>query len=112
VSPTRIDVRARTVTLTGTKAWAFKDGGFDRIAVTRLNAVGDLTFAYWRTKVATPIPDPGPMYIYGPHHFGYGRHTHPELKLASGKMLVTTCQNWDDGVLHPPSAYRTLFTES
>jgi hypothetical protein len=111
VSPTRIDVRARTVTLTGTKAWAFKDGGFDRIAVTRLNAAGDLTFVYWDTKVATPIPDPGPMYIYGPHHFGYGRHTHPELKLASGKMLVTTCQNWDDGVLHPPAAYRTLFTE-
>jgi hypothetical protein len=99
------------VTLIGTKAWAFKDGGFDRIAVTRLDAAGDLTFAYWRTKVATPIPDPGPMYIYGPHHFGYGRHTHSELKLASGKMLVTTCQNWDDGVLHPPAAYRTLFTE-
>lgn len=66
VSPTRVDVRARTVTLTGTKAWAFKDGGFDRTAFPRLNAAGDLTFAYWDAKVATPIPDPGPMYIYGP----------------------------------------------
>jgi hypothetical protein len=60
VSPTRIDVRARTVTLTGTRAWAFKDGGFGRTAVTRVNAAGDLTFAYWRSKVATPIPGPGP----------------------------------------------------
>lgn len=111
VSPTRLDVRARAVTLTGIKAWAFKDGGFDRIAVTALNATGDLTFSHWGPKVATPVPDPGPMYVYGPHHFGYGRRTHPELGLASGRMLVTTCQNWDDDVLHPPAEYRTLFTE-
>ena len=111
VSATRVDVRARTITLTGTSAWAFRDGGFDRIAVTRLNRAGDLTFAYWGAKVATPVPDPGPMYVYGPHHFGYGRRTHPELKLASGRMLVTTCQNWDDGVLRRPAAYRTFFTE-
>ena len=109
--PTRITIRARAVTLTGTKAWAFRDGGYDRVAVATLNAAGDLTFAYWGRKIAAPVPDPGPMYIYGPHHFGYGRRTHPELKLASGKMLVTTCQNWDDNVLHPPSAYRVLFTE-
>ena len=51
------------------------------------------------------------MYVYGPHYFGYGRHIHPELKLASAKMLVTTCQNWDDGVLHPPADYAVLFTE-
>jgi hypothetical protein len=111
VSPTRVDVRARTITLTGTKAWAFKDGGFDRTAVTQLNAAGDLTFAYWGAKAATPVPDPGPMYLYGPHHFGYGRRTHPELKLAGGRMLVTTAQNWDDGVLHPTATYRPLFTE-
>jgi hypothetical protein len=35
VSPTRVDVRARTVTLTGTRPWAFKNGGFDRAAVTQ-----------------------------------------------------------------------------
>ena len=110
-SPTRIRIWARTVTLTGTRAWAFKDGGYDRAAIATLNAAGDLTFRYWVRKIASPIPDPGPMYVYGPHHFGYGRRTHPELKLASGKMLVTTSQNWDDNVLHPPSAYRVLFTE-
>jgi hypothetical protein len=111
VSSTRLDVRARAITLTGTRAWAFKDGGFDRTAVTRLNAAGDLTFASWGAKVASPVPDPGSMYVYGPHHFGYDRRAHPELKLASGRMLVTTSQNWDDGVLHPVAAYRTLFTE-
>jgi hypothetical protein len=111
VSATRVDVRARAITLTGTRAWAFKDGGFDRIAITRLNRAGDLTFVRWGAKVATPVPDPGPMYVYGPHHFGYGRSTHPELKLASGRMLVTTCQNWDDGVLRGPAAYRTVFNE-
>lgn len=111
VSATRLDIRARTVTLTGTRAWDFRDGGFSRIAVTRLNAAGDLTFSAWKAKFAAPIPDPGPMYVFGTHHFGYARRTHPELKLASRKMLVSTCQNWDDGVLHPPAAYRTIFTE-
>ena len=110
-SPTRLDIRARTVTLTGTTAWAFRDGGFSRVAVTRLNAAGDLTFSVWKAKFRAPIPDPGPMYVYGPHHFGYGRRTHPELRLASRKMLVSTCQNWDDNRLHPPAAYRTIFTE-
>jgi len=110
-SATRLDIRARTVTLTGTKAWAFRDGGFSRVAVTRLNAAGDLTFSVWKPKFRAPIPDPGPMYVYGPHHFGYGRRTHPELRLASRKMLLSTCQNWDDNRLHPPAAYRTIFTE-
>jgi len=110
-SPIRLDIRARTVTLTGTTAWAFRDGGFSRVAVTRLNAAGDLTFSVWKAKFRAPIPDPGPMYVYGPHHFGYGRRTHPELRLASRKMLVSTCQNWDDNRLHPPAAYRTIFTE-
>ncbi len=111
VSATRLDIRARTITLTGTGAWAFKDGGFSRVAVTRLNAAGDLTFSAWKPKFAAPVPDPGPMYVYGPHHFGYGQRTHPELKLTRGTMLVTTGQNWDDGVLRPPAAYRMTFTE-
>jgi hypothetical protein len=112
VSATRVDVTARTVTLTGTGGWDFADGGYDRTAVTSLNATGDLTFSRWGPKVASPVPNPGPMYVYGPHHFGYGRHTHPELPLASHKMLVSTNQNWDDGHVHPYSAYRTLFTQS
>jgi hypothetical protein len=46
-----------------------------------------------------------------PHHFGYARVSHPEFPLSSGKTLVTTCQNWDDGRVRPPADYRPIFTE-
>ena len=61
---------------------------------------GDVTFHGWTSeKVICPPSDPGPMYNFGDgnaNHFGYLRFTHPELKLAGGKLLVSTSQNWTD----------------
>ena len=105
-------VRARAVVLTGTGGWDFRDGGFSRDATTALDAAGDLTFISWGPRVFSPVPDPGPMYVYGAHHFGYGRLTHPELALASGLVLVSVSQNWDDGTLHGYPDYRPTFSEA
>ena len=101
-------VTARSIHLTGTGAWAFADDGFSRTALVHVGT--DLTFVRWVSRVYGPMPDQGPLYAYGPHHFGYSRHVHHELKLTGGQVLVTTCQNWDDGVLHPFAAYRPIFT--
>ena len=100
-----------SVVITGSGAWDFRDGGFSRTAVTHLDADGDLTFVRWGAPVVSPAPDPGPLYVLGPHHYGYSVQTHPEFRLASGKTLVSMAQNWDDGVLHPFTDYRVLFSE-
>ena len=104
-------IRARSVVLTGTGAWAFKDGGFSRIATARVDSLGNVTFASWGTKIISPEPNSGPLYpLPGECHFGYAKHTHPEATLASGKTLVTMAQNWDCGQ-HPLSDYRPLWSE-
>lgn len=108
----QVVVRARAIVLTGTGGWDFRDGGFSRDATTTLDAAGDLTFVSWGPRLRVPAPDPGPMYSYGPHHFGYGRLTHPELALASGAVLVSVSQNWDDGTLHRFADYRPIFSEA
>lgn len=111
IVPGGLAVKARAVTLTGTCAWCFKDAGYSRTALVTVSAAGDATFRQWTAKTAAPASDPGPMYSYGPHHFGYARHAHSEFRLASGKQLYTTCQNWDDGKLHGFADYRPTFTE-
>jgi hypothetical protein len=102
---------ARAVTLTGKCVWCFKDGGYSEYLDLQVDAAGDVHVLGVLKHQKLPVPDPGPMYMYGKHHFGYNRLTHPEFKMASGKHLVTTCQNWDDGVLHPFKDYRPIFTE-
>lgn len=117
-------VTGRAVTLTGTGPWDFRDGGYDQAFDFDLDAVGNVAApppSRYRAEAGlvwplgpsmpSPVPDPGPMYVYGPHHFGYARHAHPEAHLASGRALITTCQNWDDGVLHPFASYRPIFSE-
>jgi len=108
-----MNVTAREIELTGRGPWDFRDDGHDRVALVRV--VGDdVEFARWLGRHESAAPDPGPMIAIDPahrHHFGYGRRPHPEAQLASGDVLVTTCQNWDDGRPHPFSAYRPLFSE-
>jgi hypothetical protein len=106
-----LTISARAIRLTGTGPWDFTDAGWSRTALATVSPAGDVTFVRWLSKTSSPAPNPGRMYVYGPHHFGYARHTHPEFKLADGHVLVTTCQNWDDGKTHPLAAYRPLFSE-
>ena len=97
---TNLEITARSITLTGAGLWDFEDAGCSRTASCSVSPTGDVTFRGWTTgKVICPPSDPGPMYNFGdgdPNHFGYLRFTHPELKLAGGKVLVSTSQNWTD----------------
>jgi hypothetical protein len=113
VDATRLAVIARSTVLTGTCLFCFRDGGFDRTALLAVSATGDVSFVRWTAKHVRPAPNSGPMIHIDnqPHHFGYARHAHPEAQLASGRMLVTTCQNWDDGILHQFADYRPIFAE-
>ena len=104
-------ITARSVVLTGSGVWGFRDGGFSRIATVRVDASGDVTFATWGPKITSKAPNPGSLYpLPGKCHFGYSKQTHPQAALASGKTLVTMAQNWDCGQ-HPLSAYRPLWSE-
>jgi hypothetical protein len=98
--------------------WDFADGGFDRTALVSVSASGDLTFVRWTATVRAPAPNAGSMLDCEapapatPGHFCYARHIHPELRLAGGRLLVTTSQGWDDGKLHPFADYGLVFSES
>lgn len=118
-----ITVTARAITLTGRGPWDFRDGGYDQEFTFDLDAAGDVQGGGKGTfggalanpvgpRLYEPAPDPGPMRIFGPHHFGYAEHRHPEAHLASGRTLVTICQNWDDRQPHALADYRPIFTES
>ena len=113
VDGSHLAVIARSTVLTGTCLFCFRDGGFDRTALLSVSTTGDLSFVRWTAKHVRPAPNAGPMIHIDnqPHHFGYARHAHPEARLASGRMLVTTCQNWDDGILHQFADYRPIFAE-
>jgi hypothetical protein len=109
ISASRLNVTARSIVMTGTCVWCFRDGGSDRSATVAVSPAGDLTFQRWGAKHAAPPPSstgflPGTTQL----HYLYDRHTHPEAKLAGGKMLITTCQNWS--TLHPAADYRPTFT--
>lgn len=104
-------VWGRSVTLTGKGPWDFEDGGAYRGYLVQFDATGDATILHKGPKVKSPAPDPGPMVMLGDHHFGYSIKAHPEARLASGKVLTSMAQNWDDGVLHPTEDYRLIFSE-
>jgi hypothetical protein len=113
----RVEISARAIELVGTGAWDFRDAGYTRRAELSFDAAGNLTFRRWTATTRAPAPDPGPLINCDapaaprPHHFCYARHSHPELRLATGHPLVTTSQNWDDGVLHRFADYRPLFSD-
>lgn len=108
-----VAIRARLINLTGQGVWAFEDGGAWRTTLVRVSAAGDVVPVQRGPLVKGAAPDPGPMYRLddNPRHFGYARESHPWAKLTSGKTLTTTCQNWDDGVLHPMAEYRPIWSE-
>lgn len=105
-------VTARSMIIGHNGPWDFRDNGYSRTALVSVSKTGDLSFEKWVSKIECPPPDPGPLYNFGDgniHHFGYGRVVHPELKLQGGKVLVTTCQNWDDEIsnhLNPDGSIR------
>jgi hypothetical protein len=108
-----LTIQALAITLTGKGVWAFRYTGHIRTAQATVSPAGDVTFVRWTADRKSPMPSPSPVYRIDnrPHHFGYARHTHPEAHLASGRMLVTICQGYDDGILHPFADSRPIFTE-
>lgn len=108
----RVLVTAGEVKLTGTGAWDFRYNGFMATAQVAVDAAGDATFVRWVSRERKPAPDPGPMVVFGSHHFGYSIHSHPQARLASGKVLTTLAQNYDDGKVRPASAYRPIWLET
>lgn len=104
-------ITARSI-LTGAGPWDFRDGGYDREFFVTVDALGDLDHPAVMKGPRIPSPAPKPissMVVLGPHHFTYEHRVHTEITLADGHHLVTDCQNWDDGVLHPFAEYRPLF---
>lgn len=108
-----VAIRARLIKLTGKGVWAFEDGGAWRTTVVRVTPAGDLVTVRRGQLVKSAAPARGQMYRLdeNPRHFGYARESHSWAKLASGRTLTTTCQNWDDGVLHPMAEYRPIWSE-
>ena len=104
---------ARSVSLVGTGAWDFRDGGYSRTAHAKVDAAGNVTFVGWvGGKTFSKAPNPGELYpLPGKCHFGYSRQEHPEAVLASGRTLVTMAQNWDCGPLRPFDDYRPLWSQ-
>jgi len=117
VDATSIEVDARSMVIGNKSAWDFHDNGVTATAHCNFDAQGNLTFDHWVERVTCPPPDPGVMYNFGDgnaDHFGYSRQSHPELRLQGGGHLVTTAQNWLDGLANHPdlSDYAPLFSSS
>jgi hypothetical protein len=105
-----VKILAETVHRTGTGPWDFATGR-SRYAIATVSGAGDVTFGHGLPgTVATPAPV-GPLIRVGPGHVEYARVVHHEIQLTDGHLLVTTCQNWDDGTLHPVTSYRPIFSE-
>lgn len=107
---TNLVLTARSVRiLDPTDPWGFADGGFSREARAHVDDQGDVTFIGWGRKRHTAEPDPGPMVVFGAHHFGYSIQHHTWAQLEDGRTLTTVAQNYDDGKVRPASAYRPIW---
>lgn len=104
-------VEAQETRIGSKGGWDFTYTGYTSTAFVTVDAAGDLTFKRWVKRERKAKPDAGPLLVFGPGHFGYSVREHPEARLASGEVLVTVAQNWDDGRLHVPSAYAPLWFE-
>lgn len=107
-----VTIRARLIARTGPGVWGFADAGYTATFTATVSAAGDIRVAGSPRVAAAPAPDPGPMLQLDgrPHHFGYARVVHPEITLAAGGVLVTTCQNWDGPGATGWADYRPLFS--
>lgn len=124
-------ITADHVQATGDKPWQFKVIG-QRTAQAWVSASGDVGFVQWVNHAPAPVqhvvrkdgPYPpwsptvsdvrtGKVLVTGlPHsrtHFSYAPSVHPEAHLASGRTLLTVCQNATP--LRSYAAYRPLFFE-
>lgn len=103
-------VAAEEHRITGDGPWDFEYTGRTRSAIVQMDD-GELTFDRWGATATVPQADPGAMIVFGHGHFGYSVREHRWADLASGQVLTTVAQNFDDGVLRPPSAYAPLWFE-
>lgn len=129
VDSTHLRITADHVQRTGAGAWAFKVVG-QRTATAALSG-GDVTFQSW-TGAAVPVQNvvkkdgvyapwsstvsevaSGKVLATGlPHstgHFSYSPFVHPEVRLASGKTLLTVATNTIP--LNSYDGYRPLWFE-
>lgn len=105
-------VMARSTTIDPAKGvWAFHDNGAYRWFTATVSASGDVTVTSRGPLRHSALHGTNDFRAVGAHHFTYANHVHPEARLSSGRALVTVCQNWDDGVLHPFADYRPIFSE-
>lgn len=130
VDSTHLRITADRVVKTGSGPWDFATVG-ERTATAVLATTGDVTFQSW-TGGAVPVqnivkkdgPYPpwsttvsevsnGKVLVTGLpsalHHFSYAPSVHQEMHLASGKTLLTVCQNETPNTGY--ANYRALFFE-
>lgn len=132
VDSTHLRITADHVVRTGPGAWDFKVVG-ERTATASLNVTGDVTFTSW-TGAAVPVQhivqkdggiyapwtstvseiSNGKVLATGlPHttaNFSYAPFVHTgTAHLASGKVLLTVCQN--SSPLNSYAGYRPIFSE-
>jgi len=107
-----IDITARRIHLSPERGvWGFADAGYAVTWRANVTPAGDLELVSRGDAVASPEPDPGPFYTVPGDAFGYARHSHRWAVLASGKILTTTCRNYDDGRVRDPRAYAPVWSE-
>jgi hypothetical protein len=106
--PSTLRIKAMTVRRTGAGPWDFTTGR-SRYAIAVVRPAGDVTFSRWLPGTLASDEATGVLARVGPGHVTYGRVVHRDIRLADGHYLVTVCQNWDDGVLHPLRQYAPLF---
>jgi ribosomal protein L24 len=96
VGPNKIAVDASPMQIGNKSVWDFhRTRPEARRAIVTVDAQGNVTFDRWKGYVKGEPIEPA-VKILGPNHYAYGQQAHPELKLASGKVLYTVSQNWDD----------------
>jgi hypothetical protein len=104
-------VRARSTYINpAAGVWGFHDRGMFRWFTATVSPAGDVTVTSRGPMHRAPLHGSNDFRTVGPHHFTYARHVHRDARLASGRTLVTVCQNWDDGVLHRFADYRPIFS--
>jgi hypothetical protein len=126
-------ITADRVQATGTGAWDFAVVGQRTAEALLFVDTGDVVFDHWTDAAAVPVQNivrkdggiyapwtstvsevaTGKMLVSGlPHtdgHFSYAPSVHPETRMASGRTLMTVCQNRTP--LTAYTDYRPLFFE-
>lgn len=123
----QVTVIAERMSLTGSCTFCFHDTGVTVAAAVTVSAAGDATFVRWIGPARKIAPAVTLTYPRGAldvhyrartllrlhsvaHEWIYSPWLHPELRLASGKTLLSMGHNWDDG--RPGlENYRPLFFE-